>query len=105
VRPPRRITPAPPQPVEDQIRSKLEEEKQKQVLDEIVKNNPIEIPEDFQVPEPSAEQLQEMQQMQQMQMEQMQKMQQGGEDDEPPPAKPKAGADKKPADKKADDKK
>jgi hypothetical protein len=92
---------SPPQPVEDQIRAKLEEERQKQVLDEIVKNNPIEIPEDFQVPEPSAEQLQEMQQMQQMQMEQMQKMQQGGEDDEPPPpAKPKAGAEKKPNEKK-----
>ena len=60
-------------PVTDMVKAKLEEEKQKQVLDEIVKNNPVEVAEDFKVPEPSQE---ELQQMQQQQMQQQQMMQQ-----------------------------
>lgn len=60
-------------PVTEMVRQKLEEEKQKQVLDEIVKNNPVEVAEDFTVPQPSQE---ELQQMQQQQMQQQQMMQQ-----------------------------
>lgn len=95
----------PPMPAEDQIRAKLEEEKQKKVLDEIVAKNPVEIPEDFTVPEPSAEKLKEMEDMQKMQMEQFQKMQQGqGDQTDAPPAPPaktdKKADEKKPAEKK-----
>lgn len=49
-------------PVTETVRAQLEKEKQKQVLDEIVANNPVEVVEDFKVPEPSAEDLQQMQQ-------------------------------------------
>lgn len=64
----------------------IEEEKEKKILDEIVAQNQIEIPEDFIVPEPSAEQLEQMKKQQEMQMQQMQQMQMpggggGGEED------------------------
>jgi parvulin-like peptidyl-prolyl isomerase len=89
-----------PMPIAQKVKSQLEEEKQKQVLDEIVKNNPVEVPEDFDVPEPTEEQMQQMMKQQQ-QMQQMQGMPPGGmpagEDDEEgaapqaktPPAAPK----------------
>ncbi len=66
-----------PMPISVKVKSQLEEEKQKQVLDEIVKNNPVEVPEDFDVPEPTEEQMQQMQQQQMQQMQQMQEMPQG----------------------------
>ena len=63
-------------PVSDMVRAQLEKEKQKQVLDEIVANNPVDVVQDFTVPEPSQEELQ--QQQQQMQQQQMpQQMPQG----------------------------
>jgi parvulin-like peptidyl-prolyl isomerase len=83
-----------PMSPEDKVRAQLEEEKEKKVFDELLASNPIEIPEDFTVPEPSAEQLEQMKKMQEMQMQQqMQQMQQGGpeggETDAPKPdAKP-----------------
>ncbi len=52
-------------PVKAYVRAKLEEEKQKQVIDEMVANNHVEIPEDFTVPEVSDEQIKEMMQKQQ----------------------------------------
>jgi parvulin-like peptidyl-prolyl isomerase len=64
-------------PVKDFVRQKLETEKQKQILDEIVAKNPVEVPEDFDVPQVSDEQ---MQQLMQQQM-----MQQGGPGMMPPP--------------------
>lgn len=88
----------PPMSAEDKVRAQLEEEKEKKVFDELLKNNPIDIPEDFQVPEPSAEQLEQMKKMQEMQMQQqLQQMQQnpeGGQTD-PPPAAPKPAPKKK----------
>ncbi len=54
-------------PVNDFVKQKLETEKQKQVLDEIVANNPVEVPEDFDVPQVSDEQIQQQMQQQQMQ--------------------------------------
>ena len=88
----------PPMPAEDRVRAKLEEEKQKQVLDEIMANNPIDIPEDFTVPEPSPEKLKEMEEMQKKQMEEMLKLQRGdtNENDK---------KDSKSSDKKSDQKK
>jgi parvulin-like peptidyl-prolyl isomerase len=67
----------PPMPAEDKVRAQLEEEKEKKVFDDLLAKNPIEIPDDFVVPEPSAEQLEQMKKMQEMQMQQqMQQMQQ-----------------------------
>ncbi|MEO6589243.1 MAG: hypothetical protein ABIP06_08035, partial [Pyrinomonadaceae bacterium] len=78
-----------PMPIAQKVRTQLEEEKQKQVLDEIVKNNPVEVPEDFNVPEPTKEQMDQMMKQQQQQMQQMQQMQGGGK----PGMPPGAGAD------------
>jgi parvulin-like peptidyl-prolyl isomerase len=69
-----------PMPVSVKVKSQLEEEKQKQVLDEIVKNNPVEVPEDFDVPEPTEEQMQQM-----MKQQQMQGMPPGADEDEDVP--------------------
>lgn len=70
-------------PIKQYAASKVEEEKQKTLLDEIVANNHVEVPEDFDVPEISDEQIQES-------MKKQMQMQQGpmpGEDDDVPPAK------------------
>ncbi|MFN2393011.1 MAG: peptidylprolyl isomerase [Pyrinomonadaceae bacterium] len=66
-------------PVSEMVKAQLEEEKQKQVLDEIVANNPVEVAEDFTVPEVSEEQMQKMMQQQMMQQQQMQTPPQGME--------------------------
>jgi hypothetical protein len=89
-------------PVRDFVRAKLEEEKEKQVLDEIVANNKVEVAEDYEVPEVSEE---KMQQMQQQMMQQQMQMQGGAPDEEgvdapPPPPAPKDNAPAKPAAKK-----
>ena len=47
------------------VRGKLEAEKEKQVMDEIVKNNNVEVPDDFTIPEVTDEQIQQMMQKQQ----------------------------------------
>jgi hypothetical protein len=52
-------------PVKRYVRDKLEKEKEKQVLDEIIANNHVSVPEDFTVPEVSDAQIQEMMQKQQ----------------------------------------
>ena len=58
-------------PVKDFVRTKLETEKEKQILDEIVAKNNIEVAEDYEVPKVSEEQMQQMMQKQlQMQMPQ-----------------------------------
>lgn len=90
----------PPAPAEDKVRAQLEEEKEKKVMDELVANNPIEIPEDFAVPEPSAEQLEQMKKMQEMQQQQMmQQMQQQSPEDDKTDT-PKGKTEKKPETKK-----
>jgi len=63
-------------PVSEMVKAQLEEEKQKQVLDEIVANNPAEVAEDFTVPEVSNEQIQQMMQQQMMRQQQQQMQQQ-----------------------------
>lgn len=55
-------------PVKDYAKSKLEEEKEKKLLEEIVASNNVSVPTDFDVPQPTAEQLQQMQQQRQQQM-------------------------------------
>jgi len=51
-------------PVKDFVRGKLEEEKEKKLLDEIVASNNIKVPDDFTVPAVTDEQLQQMRQPQ-----------------------------------------
>ena len=78
-------------PVKAFVKSKLEEEKEKQAIEELVANNHVEVPEDFTVPEVSEEQIKEM-------MQKQQQMSQGMPDAEgPPPVQPKdKAAPKKP---------
>jgi len=85
-------------PVKDYVREKLETEKEKKLLDEIVASNNIQVPDDFSVPQLTPEQIQQMQQKPQMQMP-PQGMPPGDEDGPPAPksAKPEA---KKPEPKK-----
>jgi parvulin-like peptidyl-prolyl isomerase len=57
-------------PISETVKAKLEEEKQKQVLDEIVANNPVEVAEDFDIPKPSEEDMKKMQEQMMQQMPQ-----------------------------------
>lgn len=87
-------------PVKDYVRNKLETEKEKKLIDEIVATNGVSVPEDFTVPEVSEEQIQQMRQRQQQQQQmQMPPPSTGGEEDEAPP-KPAKPAAKKPEGKK-----
>ena len=71
-------------PVKAYARQKLEAEKEKAMLDEIIASNNVTVPDDFTVPEVTDEQMQEMMKKQQEQQMQMQGL--GGEGEEPPPA-------------------
>lgn len=57
-------------PIADTVKAKLEEEKQKQVLDQIVAENPVEVAEDFDIPKPSEEDMKKMQEQMMQQMPQ-----------------------------------
>jgi len=74
-------------PISELIKGTLEEEKQKKVLDEIVANNPVEVPEDFEIPKPSEEDMKQMQQ-QMMQQQMPMQMPEGMEEEEPAAEKP-----------------
>lgn len=88
-------------PVKQFVTNKLQEEKEKKLIEEIVASNHISVPDDFDVPEVSEEQIQESMKQQMQQMGQ-------GEDDHgddhsgepPPPAAGKKPEAKKPAPKK-----
>ncbi|MEK7854626.1 MAG: hypothetical protein AAB288_00935, partial [Acidobacteriota bacterium] len=71
-------------PVKAYVKNKLESEKEKAVLDEVIKANNISVPEDFEVPKVSEEQIQEMMKKQQQQ-NQMPPMNPEGEIEPPPP--------------------
>ncbi len=73
-------------PVKDYARAKLEEEREKKLLADIVASNNIQVPTDFDVPEPTAEQMQQMQQRQQQMQMPPPEMSQDGE--QPPAPKP-----------------
>ncbi len=82
-------------PIKAYVRKKLEDEKEKAVLEEVIASNSISVPEDFDVPKVSEEQIQEALKKQQQQ-NQMPPMNDNGElqtGPPPPPAKgdPKAG--------------
>jgi parvulin-like peptidyl-prolyl isomerase len=78
-------------PVKQYARAKLEEEKQKKLMEEIVASNHVEVPADFDVPEVSEAQMEEMMKKQQEQMQQLQ-MPEGAEDEEAPAANTKKPA-------------
>lgn len=93
-------------PVKDFVRTKLETEKEKKVIADIVAANGVSVPEDFTVPQVTDEQMQQMKQQQQMQMQQG--MPPGADPDGPPPGAPPAGGKpgvKPPEPKKPDGKK
>ena len=77
-------------PIKEYVKSKLEDDKEKKLLSEIVAANNIQVPEDFTVPEVTDEQIQQMKQKQQMQQ-----MPQGSQPDSPG-GKPAPVAPKKP---------
>ena len=83
-------------PVKAFVRSKLEEEKEKQVIDELVAANHVEVPDDFTVPEVSEDQIKEMMQKQQQMSEAMPQPDESDVDaggkgkDKPAPKKPEA---------------
>ncbi len=82
-------------PVKDYVRNKLETEKEKKLLEQIVASNNIQVPTDFTVPTVSDEQIQQMRQKQQMQNPQgmppgAQIEPNGGKPDKPEPKKPEA---------------
>ncbi len=81
-------------PVKAFVRQKLEAEKEKQVVDDIVASNHVEVPDDFTVPELTDEQMQEM--LKKQQPPQVGDFQQNPED----AGKPDAGAKKPPTKKK-----
>lgn len=56
-----------PMPLDEKVKADLQEEKQKKLLEEIKAKNPIEI-EDFEIPKPSEEEIQEMMKKQMPQM-------------------------------------
>ena len=72
------------EPVKRFVTRKLEEEKQKKLIEDIVAANNVTVPEDFDVPEVSEEQIEESMKQRQQQMQ----MPEGDDhsDDGPPPA-------------------
>jgi hypothetical protein len=85
------------EPVKKFVTRKLEEERQKKLIEEIVAANHVTVPDDFDVPEVSEEQIQESMKQRQQQMQ----MPEGMEEDEAPaasntaPKKPAAAPKKK----------
>ena len=77
-------------PVKEYVRNKLEEEKEKKVIDDIVKANNVTVPQDFTVPQVTDEQMQQLKQKQQ-QMQMPQGMPPGADVDVPPPSSGKPG--------------
>lgn len=78
-------------PVKDYAKTKLEDEKEKKLLEEIVASNNVSVPADFDVPEPTAEQMQQMQQRQQQQMQMPPQGMPPGAEGPPPAGAPKPG--------------
>jgi parvulin-like peptidyl-prolyl isomerase len=77
-------------PVKEFVKSKLEGEKEKAVMDDIVAKNNVEVAEDFVIPEVSEEQMKQMQEKMMQQQMQMQGMPQGGPEGAPNGANPKS---------------
>lgn len=92
-------------PVKVYARQKLEAEKEKQLLDEIVASNNVQVPEDFTVPEVTDQQIQDMMQKQQQQQQMSGPPQGMDEDGDLPPQGPDADGDASPPPAKSGNKK
>lgn len=64
-------------PVKDFVKAKLNKERQEKSLEEIKKNNPVEVAENFEIPKVTDEEIKQMEEAQKKQLEQMQEMQKG----------------------------
>jgi len=84
---------APAMPTQDFVKAKLEEEKQKKLIDDIVAKNNISVPDDFSIPEVSQEQMEEMMKQRQQQMQMQQGMDPNG--GPPPQSAPEKAQPKK----------
>ena len=82
-------------PVKAYVRSKLEDEKEKKAIEDLVAANHVEVPEDFTVPEVSDEQIQEMMQKQQQQQMPVDMPDAEGDEAPPPPKQDKKADTKK----------
>jgi len=76
-------------PVKAYVRSKLEDEKEKKAVEDLVAANHVEVPDDFTIPEVSDEQLKEMMKKQQQMPAEMPDVE--GDEAPPPPAKQDKG--------------
>lgn len=81
-------------PIKEFVKSKIQEEKEKKLIDELVASNGVSVPDDFTVPEVTEEEIQQMRQKQQPQIQMPPPDMEGGPD-EPKPAKPEASKDAK----------
>ena len=76
-------------PVKAYVRSKLEDEKEKKTIEDLVAANHVEVPDDFTIPEVSDEQLKEMMKKQQQMPAEMPDVE--GDEAPPPPGKQDKG--------------
>ncbi|MCS6873377.1 MAG: peptidylprolyl isomerase [Pyrinomonadaceae bacterium] len=63
-----------PIPLKELVKEKLVAKKQQEILDEIMQNNPITVPDDFPVPELSPEQLQQLEEQERIRQEELKKL-------------------------------
>lgn len=63
-----------PIPLKELVKEKLVAKKQKEILDQIMENNPIDVPEDFPVPELSPEQIKELEEQERIREEELRKL-------------------------------
>jgi hypothetical protein len=91
-------------PAKVAAREKLEKDKQKALIDDLIAKNGVSVPDDFTVPEVTDEQIEEAMKKQQQQQQQQMEMQGGpggeGEPGGPPPPPAKAPAKPEPKGKK-----
>ncbi len=79
-------------PIKVYVRNKLEEEREKKTIDEIVAKNNVQVPEDFDVPEVTDEQIQQAMEEQRKAMGLPEEGEEGASvPPPPPPAKPEGG--------------
>jgi len=78
-------------PIKVYVRNKLEEEREKKTIDEIVAKNNVQVPEDFDVPEVTDEQIQQAMEEQRKAMGLPEEGEEGADAPPPPPAKPEGG--------------
>src|SRR5690606_32590973 len=78
-------------PIKVYVRNKLEEEREKKTIDEIVAKNNVQVPEDFDVPEVTDEQIQQAMEEQRKAMGLPEEGEEGADAPPPPPAKPESG--------------